>query len=245
MAVIKGHGSKRLWRKFCRNSKPKSSNDPTKPKASKFCRVVGWLNARSLGWGAAAVSPKIGKISPAPLSLTFASPQSASCSENFAILHNVSGRTLRHHDLKAFNPTAGIVACPTDMARYFHALLTGKLLSPHHSKMLHEASVPFAHPKERWRYSPALHHMHPGNENTSGAYLGHGGMVNGMFAYTSWYAPLNLTISAMINATGLPPDVNHEFTGHVYPKPFVDSLFQQLESTVEEMHRNKGGSVRA
>src|SRR5512133_994904 len=57
-------------------------------------RSAGWSNERSHGSGDAGVSPKIGRISTERRSHFCASLQSASCSENYAIPHDLSGQTL-------------------------------------------------------------------------------------------------------------------------------------------------------
>ena len=54
-----------------------------------------WSNERSHGSGDAGVWPKIGRISTERHSHFCASLQSGSCSENYAILHDLSGQTLR------------------------------------------------------------------------------------------------------------------------------------------------------
>ena len=94
MAAIRGHCFKRRWRRFCRSSKPKSSNARISPRASRFCRAAGLSSAASHGSTAAAGSPRIGKILPATHAPASASPPSASCAENSAIPHKLSGRTL-------------------------------------------------------------------------------------------------------------------------------------------------------
>ena len=94
MAAIRGRSFKGRWRRFCRSSKPKSSNARTRPRASWFCHAAGLSSAPSHGSTVAAVSPRTGKISPATRSPSCASPPSASCSENSAIPHKLSGLTL-------------------------------------------------------------------------------------------------------------------------------------------------------
>src|SRR5262249_47599691 len=54
-----------------------------------------WLSARYRGSTAAADSPRIGRTSIAQRSRFCALPQSGSCSENFVILTDVFGQTLR------------------------------------------------------------------------------------------------------------------------------------------------------
>src|SRR5260370_8190660 len=57
-------------------------------------RSGGWSNERSHGSVGAGVSPKIGRISTERRSHFYASLQSGSCSENYAIQHDLSGQTL-------------------------------------------------------------------------------------------------------------------------------------------------------
>ena len=64
-APIKGRSSATRSPKSCLASKPKSSNDPIRQKASCSCPSVGSSNARSPGSTAAAASPRTGKISTA------------------------------------------------------------------------------------------------------------------------------------------------------------------------------------
>src|SRR5687768_9277301 len=83
------------WPRSCRILKRKSSNVPIPPKASSSCQNAGSSNALSHGSTVAAGWPKTGKNAISRLSLSSAWPPSASCSENFAILYELSGRTLR------------------------------------------------------------------------------------------------------------------------------------------------------
>src|SRR6202011_3347679 len=85
------------WPKSCLNSKPKSSSDPIKPKASSFYPNVGSSSAQLLGSTGAAVSPRTLKISTAALWVSSASLPYALCSESFAILDKLLGRTLRDY----------------------------------------------------------------------------------------------------------------------------------------------------
>jgi hypothetical protein len=94
-ADIRGRPFKRLRPKSCRISKSKSSNVPIRPKGLSFCRDVGSSNAPSPGLVAAAAWPKISKISPQTHSLSSASPRFVSCSESFASVNKLFGRTLR------------------------------------------------------------------------------------------------------------------------------------------------------
>jgi len=73
----------------------RSSSDWVTPTASSSCPSAGSSNAPSLGLAAAADWPRIGNASTARRSPSCASPPSASCCENYAIPHEVSGQTLR------------------------------------------------------------------------------------------------------------------------------------------------------
>lgn len=64
-------------------------------------RSGGSSNERSHGSGGAGVSPKIGRISTEKRSHFCASLQSGSCSENYAIPHDLSGQTLTGDDQRA------------------------------------------------------------------------------------------------------------------------------------------------
>src|SRR6266478_9000884 len=77
----------------------RSSSVPITPKDSLSSRSGGSSNERSHGLGGAGVSPKIGRISIEKRSHFCASLQSDSCSENYAIQHDLSGQTLRIFDL--------------------------------------------------------------------------------------------------------------------------------------------------
>src|SRR5258707_389118 len=72
----------------------RSSSVPITPKDSLSSRSGGSSNERSHGLGGAGVSPKIGRISIEKRSHFCASLQSDSCSENYAIQHDLSGQTL-------------------------------------------------------------------------------------------------------------------------------------------------------
>ena len=91
-----GPSFRRALKKVCRVVTSKSSNVPIRPKASWFCRSAGSSSAPSPGSTDAEGSPRIGKTSTARRSHSCASPQSASCCENFVIPLDVSGQTLRY-----------------------------------------------------------------------------------------------------------------------------------------------------
>ena len=101
-ADIRGRPFKRLRPKSCRISKSKSSNAPIRPKGLSFCRDVGSSNAPSRGLIAAAAWPKISKISPQTHSLSSASPRFVSCSESFASVNKLFGRTFIFLVLESF-----------------------------------------------------------------------------------------------------------------------------------------------
>lgn len=95
MPPTKGRNSRQLRRESCPDSKPRSSGAPITSKASPFCPSAGSSSAPLPGSIAAEGLPRIGKTSIARPSHSCASPQSASCSESFAIQLNVPGQTLR------------------------------------------------------------------------------------------------------------------------------------------------------
>src|SRR6476619_463425 len=72
----------------------RSSSVPITQKDLSSSRSAGWSNERSHGSDDAGVSPKIGRISTERRSHFCASLQSSSCSENYAIPHDLSGQTL-------------------------------------------------------------------------------------------------------------------------------------------------------
>jgi Transposase DDE domain len=76
-------------------SKRKSSSAPMAPKDLCCLHAAGSSSARLPGSTAVEGSPKIGRTSIEKRWLSCASLQSASCSESFVILHDVSGQTLR------------------------------------------------------------------------------------------------------------------------------------------------------
>src|SRR5499426_315006 len=93
--AIKGANSTTRSKKSCLTCERRSSSARIRPKDSWCCPSAGSLSGRSRGSTAAADSPRIGKTSIAQRSRSCASPQSGSCSENFVILTDVSGQTLR------------------------------------------------------------------------------------------------------------------------------------------------------
>ena len=101
MAAIRGRNSRRPWRKSSHTSKLKSSNAPITPKDLWYCRAVGSSNAPLLGSTDAENSPRIGRTSIEKRWLSCASPQSASCYENFVIPLNVPGQTYRREPARA------------------------------------------------------------------------------------------------------------------------------------------------
>ena len=94
-APMKGQSFTAPWPASSPFSRPRSSNDPTGLRASSCCPGAGSSSARSPGSTAAADWPRTGKTSTATRSASSSSLPSALCSESSAILHEVSGRTLR------------------------------------------------------------------------------------------------------------------------------------------------------
>src|SRR5947209_14056775 len=101
MVATRGRTFKRPWRRSCLNSKLKSSSAPIGPKDSWCFHAVGSSSAPLLGSTAAEGLPRIGRTSIARRSLSCASPQFASCSENFVIPPDVFGQTLKIFGLQA------------------------------------------------------------------------------------------------------------------------------------------------
>src|SRR5450432_166830 len=93
-ADIRGRNLRRRLQKFCRISTLKSSNVPIRSADLWSCQNAGSSSAPLPGSIAAAAWPRIGRISTEKRSRSCASPQSASCSENYAIRPELSGRTL-------------------------------------------------------------------------------------------------------------------------------------------------------
>src|SRR5712691_531824 len=100
-AVIKDRNLRKRLQKFCRISTLKSSNVPIRSAGLWSCPNAGSSSAPLPGSIAAAVWPRIGSASTEKRSRSCASPQSASCSENYAIRPEVSGRTLTPHARRA------------------------------------------------------------------------------------------------------------------------------------------------
>ena len=90
--------------------KLKSSSAPIRPKDLWCFHAVGSSSAPLLGSTVAEGLPRIGRTSIARRSRSCASHQSASCSENFAIPHDVPGQTLgTGANSRSFS--AGVSAC--------------------------------------------------------------------------------------------------------------------------------------
>src|SRR5580692_3473503 len=94
MRPIRDRSSTTTWQSCCPISKLKSCGVPIRPKHSSYCQSAGSLNAPSHGSTAAAAWQRIGRTSIVRLSLSCASPQSASCCENSVIPLDVLGQTL-------------------------------------------------------------------------------------------------------------------------------------------------------
>src|SRR6266516_2139756 len=94
MVATRGRNFKRPWRRSCLSSKLKSSSAPIGRKDSWCFHAVGSSNAPLLGSTAAEGLPRIGRPSIATRWRSCGLPQSASCSENFVIPHDVFGQTL-------------------------------------------------------------------------------------------------------------------------------------------------------
>src|ERR1700751_1751784 len=107
MVATRGRTFKRPWRRSCLSSKLKSSSPPIGPKDSWCFHAVGSSSAPLLGSTAAEGLPRIGRTSIARRSLSCASPQFASCSENFVIPPDVFGQTLRAVASSTIPHTAG------------------------------------------------------------------------------------------------------------------------------------------
>src|SRR5215471_5162444 len=99
MVATRGRTFKRPWRRSCLSSKLKSSSAPIGRKDSWCFHAAGSSNAPLLGSTAAEGLPRIGRTSIATRWRSCGLPQSASCSENFVILPDVFGQTLRGADL--------------------------------------------------------------------------------------------------------------------------------------------------
>src|SRR6476661_7107656 len=98
MVATRGQTFKRPWRRSCLSSKLKSSSAPIGRKDSWCFHAVGSSNAPLLGSTAAEGLPRIGRTSIATRWRSCGLPQSASCSENFVILPDVLGQTLKLGD---------------------------------------------------------------------------------------------------------------------------------------------------
>ena len=99
--AIKGANSTTRSKKSCLTCERRSSSARIRPRDSWCCPSAGSLSARWRGSTAAADSPRIGRTSIAQRSRFCASPQSGSCSENFVILTDVFGQTLRPCETEA------------------------------------------------------------------------------------------------------------------------------------------------
>src|ERR1700691_1715307 len=95
MRPIRDRSSTTTWQSCCPISKLKSCGAPIRPKHSSYCQSAGSLNAPSPGSTVVEDLPRIGRTSIVRLSLSCASPQSASCCENSVIPLDVLGQTLR------------------------------------------------------------------------------------------------------------------------------------------------------
>src|SRR5258705_4121524 len=95
----------------------RSSSVPITQKDLSSSRSGGSSNERSHGSGGAGVSPKIGRISIARRSHFCASLQSGSCSENYAIPHDLSGQTLRSNALSGHPDDAILILMLSERLR--------------------------------------------------------------------------------------------------------------------------------
>src|SRR5215469_3204017 len=114
MVATRGRTFKRPWRRSCLSSKLKSSSAPIGRKDSWCFHAVGSSNAPLLGSTAAEGLPRIGRTSIATRWRSCGLPQSASCSENFVILPDVFGQTLREQpfSIRIVNPPSAPEAKP-------------------------------------------------------------------------------------------------------------------------------------
>src|SRR6202167_1775597 len=95
MRPIRDRSSTTTWQSCCPISKLKSCGAPIRHKHSSYCQSAGSLNAPSPCSTVVEDLPRIGRTSIVRLSLSCASPQSASCCENSVIPLDVLGQTLR------------------------------------------------------------------------------------------------------------------------------------------------------
>ena len=107
--AIKGANSTTRSKRSCLTCERRSSSARIRPKDSWCSPSAGSLSGRWRGSTAAADSPRIGRTSIAQRSRFCASPQSGSCSENFVILTDVFGQTLRL--LQASRVCIGLGVC--------------------------------------------------------------------------------------------------------------------------------------
>src|SRR6476469_9563697 len=96
MPAIRDRSSSARSRRSSSACSSRSSSARIGRKGSWSCPSAGLWSAPSLGSGAAAGWPRIGRTSTAERSPSCASPPSASCSDSSAILHNLSGQTLKN-----------------------------------------------------------------------------------------------------------------------------------------------------
>lgn len=133
----------------------------------------------------------------------------------------------------ALNPSGGFVATPLAMSQFYGLLLSGKILSPRHTKMLFEDTVNV--PQHKLRVAAGVNHFNmpavPSADNpppTSPTIkvIGHGGWRPGFGAIA--LSDGHLTVSLMINAHEVPANAEHRYTGYTSIFPVCVYIFQKL-----------------
>jgi CubicO group peptidase (beta-lactamase class C family) len=106
---------------------------------------------------------------------------------------------LRPRDLGALNPAQGCVATALAASRFYHLLLTGRLLPARTTRLLHDAAIPFGDPAAGHRYAPGIIHLPVGDIASGARCLGHLGIAGGFCGFTAHFPPLGATLCLQMN----------------------------------------------
>jgi CubicO group peptidase (beta-lactamase class C family) len=154
--------------------------------------------------------------------------------------------TVKPMDRQALNAPLGMVASVEAMAHFYDLLLTGKILSPHHTEMILRDTVPFGPRGSNFRTSFGVHHM-PVDRIDSAEYdpekpdrfISHAGKLVGFSSLNGRYEPLGLTISCVTNSLNLPACGAQNSPGQVDIINFGRSMFCMLRQIAGELRQNK------
>ena len=149
-------------------------------------------------------------------------------------------------DQKALNPSLGFIGGPDGVASFYHLLITGKMLSKHHTAMLHEAHIDTGQRGPDLRQSPGIYYRAMGVnakkpvDLKKDAYLAvYAGFKAGHFSLTGHYH--GITVLMMTNNARTMPGLEHEYYGSTARGilSFMPDLLRKLKRVAQEAKQKR------